>query len=76
MIKKIAAAQFKAQCLHLMDEVKNKHTSIIITKRGVPIVKLSPIESSTINLFGALEGTVTITGDILEPIDEVWDADK
>ncbi len=75
MIKRIAAAQFKAQCLQLMDEVKNKHKSLIITKHGLPIAKLVPIEEEPLNLFGALKGTVHINGDILHPIDEHWDVE-
>ena len=44
MIEKIAAAQFKAQCLQLMDYVKEKHVALVITKHGVPVAKLVPIE--------------------------------
>jgi prevent-host-death family protein len=76
MLKKIAAAQFKAQCLQLMDNVKEKHISLVITKHGVPIAKLVPIEETKIDLFGALKGTVNIKGDIVAPIDESWDAES
>lgn len=76
MLKKIAAAQFKAQCLQLMDNVKEKHISLIITKHGIPIAKLVPIEETEIDLFGALKGTVNIKGDIVSPIDESWDAES
>ncbi len=76
MFKKIAAAQFKAQCLQLMDIVKEKHISLVITKHGVPIAQLVPIEETKIDLFGALKGTVNIKGDIVSPIDESWDAES
>ena len=36
----IAAGQFKAQCLQLMDQVKLTHEEIIITKHGRPVAKL------------------------------------
>lgn len=75
MIRKIAAAQFKAQCLQLMEDVKNKHTPLLITKRGVAIAKLVPCEEEPINLFGALKGTVKIKADIVAPIDETWEAE-
>ena len=43
-MKTIGAAQFKAECLGLMDEVNLKHTRITITKRGKPIAQLVPVE--------------------------------
>jgi prevent-host-death family protein len=76
MNKTIPAAQFKANCLQLMDYVKEKHSTLVITKHGVPIAKLVPIEKEPVNLFGALKGTVHIQGDIIASIDEPWDAEK
>ncbi len=76
MEKKIAAGQFKAQCLQLMDHVREKHLSFIITKHGVPIAKLVPFEEQPLSLYGALKGTVKIKGDIIAPIDEKWDAES
>ncbi|MCK4609301.1 MAG: type II toxin-antitoxin system prevent-host-death family antitoxin, partial [Gammaproteobacteria bacterium] len=35
--KQIPAGQFKAKCLHLMDQVKEQKIQIIITKRGEPV---------------------------------------
>jgi prevent-host-death family protein len=76
MIKKIAAAQFKAECLQLMDDVKEKHVAFVITKHGVPVAKLVPFEEEPVNLYGALKGTVKIKGDIISPISEQWDAEE
>jgi prevent-host-death family protein len=77
MEQKIPAGQFKAECLKLMDYVKNKHTSFIITKHGVPIARLVPVEEKQpIDLFGALKGTIKIKGDIISSIDEEWDAEQ
>lgn len=77
MEHKIAAGQFKAECLKLMEYVKTKHASFIITKHGVPIAKLVPMEEKKpIDLFGALKGTIKIKGDIISPIDEEWDAEQ
>jgi prevent-host-death family protein len=77
MDQKIPAGQFKAQCLKLMDYVKDKHTSYIITKHGVPVAKLVPMEEeSSIDLFGALKGSIKVKGDIILAIDEEWDAEK
>jgi prevent-host-death family protein len=75
----IAAGKFKAQCLQLMDEVQQQHLSIIITKHGKAVAELIPyIENKTQktpNLFGYMQGTVNITGDIISPLEEIWDAE-
>ena len=72
----IPAGKFKAQCLNLMDEVNENHISIIITKHGKPIAKLTPIEDSPVNFFGCLKNTVTIKKDIIFPIDTDWKANQ
>ncbi len=69
----IAATEFKAKCLKLMDQVANTHESIVITKRGKPIAKLTPVEQEPEReLFGYMAGTMEITGDIVSPIEQEW----
>ena len=72
----IQAGAFKAQCLHLMDEVNKKHISIIITKHGVAVAKLTPIEDTPVDFFGCLKDTVTIKKDITAPIGVTWEANE
>ena len=73
----IAAGKFKSECLKLMDDVKNHHKEFIITKRGVPVAKLVPInEDAKIPLFGFLKDSVKINGDVIGPIGEKWDAES
>ncbi len=72
----IQAGKFKAKCLKLMDKVHRTKRKIIITKRNKPIAQLVPIEESAESLFGKMKGTVRIVGDIMAPIDEVWDANR
>ena len=75
--KHIAAADFKANCLRLMDEVARERRPIIITKRGKPVAKLVPVEEQEpIDLFGYMAGTAKICGDIINPIEDVeWTGD-
>ncbi len=69
----IPATEFKAKCLKLMDRVAKTHESIVITKRGKPIAKLTPVEEEPEKpLFGCMAGTITITGDIVAPIEQEW----
>lgn len=70
------AGKFKAECLRVMERVRAKRRPIIITKRNVPIAKLVPINDEQQKVFGKLKGTVHFKGDIISPINEVWDADS
>jgi prevent-host-death family protein len=72
----INAAEFKAKCLKLIDEVAATHEPLIISKRGKPLVKLVPIENEVpASMFGYMKGTVTLHGDIVAPLDEAWSAE-
>lgn len=75
MEKKFSAAQFKAKCLQLMDNVEAARTEIVITKRGRPVAKLVPYDQAPPAIFGFMAGTSTVHGDILSPLDESWDAE-
>ena len=73
----VAAADFKANCLRLMDEVAQQRRPIIITKRGKPVAKLVPVdEPGPIDLFGRMAGSIKICGDIINPIEDAgWTGD-
>lgn len=72
----ISAEEFKAKCLKLIDQVAATHEPLIITRHGKPLAKLVPIEDETRqSMFGYMKGTVTITGDIVSPIDAEWSAE-
>ena len=62
----VNAAEFKAKCLKLIDEVATTHESVVITKRGKPMAKLVPIGDETpTKLFGYMKHTGEILGDIV-----------
>jgi prevent-host-death family protein len=62
----IAAGQFKAQCLQLMDRVKQTHEEVVITKQGLPLAKLVPVEDQHLPRFiGYMKGLVVVSGDII-----------
>lgn len=70
----ISAAQFKAECLKLMDEVEKTRQPIIITKHGRPVAQLAPIPADTDSLFGYMKGTLRINDDVMAPLDIKWSA--
>jgi prevent-host-death family protein len=63
-MRKMAAAQFKAQCLSIMDQVSKSGQEVLITKHGKPVVKVVPVRESEESIFGVLAGIAKITGDI------------
>lgn len=65
----VIASEFKAKCLKIMDEVAATGEPVIITKHGVPVAQLVPEVQKPETLFGALQGSVIILGDIVGPID-------
>jgi len=70
----IAAGVFKAQCLGLLDNVEQQRIEIVITKRGRPVARLVPVVQEAAMLFGRMQGTGRVTGDILST-GESWDVD-
>ena len=71
----IKASEFKAKCLHLMDLVNEKNEEIIITKNGCPVSRLVPYYQQPDSLFGLHKQEVISHDDLIEPINENWDAD-
>ncbi|MGH7046344.1 MAG: type II toxin-antitoxin system Phd/YefM family antitoxin [Stellaceae bacterium] len=75
-VRHIPAASFKAECLRLLDEVARERHPIVVTKRGKPVAKLVPVEEEPIDIFGRMAGTITICGDIVNPIEDLgWAGD-
>jgi prevent-host-death family protein len=76
--KRISAANFKAQCLSLMDQVEAQRGEVVITKRGRPVAKLVPIEQAPRSVFGCMAGTGEILGEIIAPTTspDDWEASR
>ena len=75
MQTKIAAGEFKAKCLNLLDEVAATRKTLVITKHGKPVAQLVPMPTE-VDPFGAMRGSGTITGDIISPLENEWEALK
>ena len=60
----IAASEFKAKCLRLLDEVEEGET-LVITKRGRPVARVVPVSPPRRSLRGTWKGLVKIKGDIV-----------
>jgi prevent-host-death family protein len=75
-MKTMSAAEFKTHCLRVMDEVRKRREPVVVTKKGVPVAKLVPVDEPSGDIFDALKGQVEIVGDIVSPTTspEDWDA--
>jgi prevent-host-death family protein len=77
MGKMIGAAEFKAHCLRILDEVQRTGEPVTITKRGKPVAEVKPIKATEKHsVIGALQGSVTRIGDIISPAyEQRWNAE-
>jgi prevent-host-death family protein len=64
LMQKIPAAQFKAQCLAVMDQVADSGRAVVVTKHGKPVVQITPVQSNENEIFGFMAGKARIVGDI------------
>jgi len=71
----IAAGEFKAKCLKLLDQVAEERKTLVITKHGEPVAQVTAIPAQE-NIVGSMKGSVLWMGDIISPIDVEWDAMK
>ena len=58
-MKKMPAGKFKAHCLTIMEEVRATREPVLITKRGRPVAKLVPPDTSSDDFIGRLEGVTS-----------------
>lgn len=71
----LTVSKFKATCLSVLEEVKTKKKKVRITKRGVPIAEIVPVNGKGKGV--SLKGCVTFLGDIVSPVaEEDWEAQK
>ena len=67
--REIPAGEFKAKCLALLDEVRDKDEEIIVTKRGKAVARLVPIEKKE---WKSMAGTILWQADDIITPDDDW----
>lgn len=70
----VPAGEFKQRCLALLDQVAETGVPLLVTKRGRPVARVVPIESSTQPLVGSLRVLTEREEDLLST-GELWDAE-
>ena len=74
-MKRIAAGEFKAKCLGLLDEVERTRREILITKRGRAVARLLPPDDAP-PILGRMKGSADVCGDLIAPVGEPWSVDE
>ena len=73
-LKTVAATEFKAHCLALLEEVRQTRQSLLVTRHGRPVVEISPYSPKNAELANPLKGSILFQGDLISPLDEKWDS--
>lgn len=81
MNKIVDAAEFKANCLKLIDEMQRDGVPITIIRDGKPVADMHPRDELTHlgpskRIFGMMRGTVIFEGDIISPVTDPGDWDR
>ena len=71
----VKASEFKAKCLHLMDEVGETGEEIVITKNGKPVSILKAYRKPPETFFGRQKNSIKSSDDLITPVAVQWDAD-
>lgn len=64
-MKMISATEFKAKCLHLLDDVQRTGEDLVISKRGKPVARVVPERATKPWLV--LRGAGAYTADPFAP---------
>ena len=66
----IQASKFKAKCLALMDKVAVSGETLVVTKKGKPILEMKPCSGKRVTSPFGLYPDLEIHGDLLAPLDQ------
>jgi len=76
-VESIAISEFKATCLAVLERVRRTGTSVLVTRRGVPIAEINPPSGAPAGpvWLGSMRASATIVGDLVAPVaTDDWDA--
>lgn len=71
-------SEFKAKCLRLLDQTRQKGKEYTIVRRGIPIARVVPLKKRAMaTRRGSLKGLAEIRGDIVHvDTSSEWDVLK
>jgi len=77
-MKTMAISEFKSHALRVLDNIAKSQESLVITKRGKPIVQIEPFHQPTSkSVPGKLADTILFEEDIVSPLgEEIWEVTR
>lgn len=63
-MSQMGVTDFKAHCLEVMDRVRRTGKPVVVTRRGVPLVKVVPAEPVVAGGLGWLADRTEVVGDV------------
>ena len=72
MAKTLNVSEFRKEALRLLDHLPPE--GVLITKRGKPLARLTPVHENLGSWIGSMKGKFEVKGDILSTGDR-WNAD-
>jgi prevent-host-death family protein len=74
---RVGSAEFKARCLELVEHVREARAEYVVTRHGVPVARLVPVEADDrpASLIGSMAGSVLQYDDPFEPVPGEWTLD-
>ena len=73
----LPVTEFKAKCLHLLDQVARQGDSLVITKRGRPMARVVPVSATAKPLRGSWKNVLKTNGDIVHfDTTEDWESSR
>jgi prevent-host-death family protein len=77
-MKTMAISEFKAHSLQVLGRVARTKETVVVTKRGKPLVEVIPFRHGDEKPTpGKLSGTLVFEKDIVSPLgDSIWSACK
>jgi prevent-host-death family protein len=70
----VPATEFRAKCLHLMEQVRQTGVPLVITKRGAQLVRVVPVIGD--EAPPGLKGTILFQAGDLTTTGETWEAES
>jgi prevent-host-death family protein len=73
----VGAAEFKARCLELIDQVRESRTEYVVTRHGEPVAQLVPVDAPAgVSPLGVMRGTLLKYERPFDPIPATWTVDQ
>lgn len=73
----VGSAEFKARCLELVEHVREARAEYIVTRHGVPVARLVPVDPTDepASLLGSMAGSVIDYERPFDPVPGEWTVD-